>query len=238
MATKYNMVELGVVDALGNLNVMYPITPSDAIACADGTLTKVLSDNKSSISTLRTNLSNLSNTVSANKTSADGSINIINNNINTLTNRCAALETNMKNTLYKQINVLTFVSVIDISETTTTGDEYVFQVNANYTGGNFDETPYVPYATVTVNGHNPSGNQNCALSFQFSLLFNRSATITDAIQYKNFPSENIKKINVIADKNGSGISFNIYYPRTVVESMGASTFIASLQGTISSIIVM
>ena len=57
MATTYNNAQIGVVDASGNLNVIYPITKATNVAYKSTSVDEKLTSLQSAVDTLNKNLS-------------------------------------------------------------------------------------------------------------------------------------------------------------------------------------
>ena len=58
MATTYNNAQIGIVDANGNLNVIYPITKATNVAYKSTSVDAELTSLQSAVDTLKSNLSN------------------------------------------------------------------------------------------------------------------------------------------------------------------------------------
>ena len=83
MATTYNNAQIGVVDASGNLNVIYPITKARNVAYKSTNVDEQLTSLQSAVDTLNSNLSqyickklkvSLTRTVSSNKYTFTGTL--------------------------------------------------------------------------------------------------------------------------------------------------------------------
>ena len=233
MATNYNMVELGVVDALGNLNVMYPITPSDAIACADGTLTKVLADNKKSVSTLSTDLTDLSQAVTTNKTNVDSSFKTVNNNITGLTNRCEAIEGQLK---MFYLNKITRVlksdgSYEDISSQQASNSTWVYTIKYKLPGVTFTKNTNIPVGIITLAGVNPSGgNKSTSLAGSFSSIGNMSVEAT--VRKQNYPSSFVS-MSVAPINESDQLNINLVFNSEVSSDVNAY-----VNGAVSSFLII
>ena len=57
MATTYNNAQIGVVDASGNLNVIYPITKATNVAYKSTSVDEQLTSLQSAVDTLKSDLS-------------------------------------------------------------------------------------------------------------------------------------------------------------------------------------
>ena len=64
MATTYNNAQIGVVDASGNLNVIYPITKATNVAYKSTNVDAKLTSLQSAVDTLNSNLSTIKNITS------------------------------------------------------------------------------------------------------------------------------------------------------------------------------
>lgn len=213
MATKYNNIELGVIDSLGNVNVMYPITTSDNIACEDGSLTTVLSTYKSNINTNKTNIASnttkinsLTTTVNGHTTSISNLQGAIREQGNTLTNHAKSindLETNIK-----PLGDLIFVDKIkDFAyKHTVSSDNYLFQAtlpNVNFTTQKVE----IPIGIIELEGLDPNDREmHTYINFSYSKAQGGSK-ITWSSTMSNFTSSCTVDFSVVPIVTTDNLSF-------------------------------